>query len=297
MKKFRTGKRGHKLLLLAGVFLISIAFSIKYLYNHNLIKEETIISNLLPFNKDDKKLFSPEFLFQYVFQEKLNDSVMAFDDKEDEEEVSGDSIPAVYIYNTHPNEQYDSAYLENYNIRSDVMIAAKILKEYLKDLEIESIVETNNVTDKLNNLGWKYGSSYKVSRMFLEKTKENNPSLNYFIDLHRDAGTHKSTTTEIDNEYYAKILFVVGLDNKNYESNLQIANKICDNLKEYDEDLCRGIMKKSGSNVNGIYNQDFHQNTLLIEVGGERNNINEVNNSLKVLASALAAYIKDGSNE
>ena len=52
-------------------------------------------------------------------------------------------------------------------------------------------------------------------------------------------------------------------------------------------------MKKSGKGVNGVYNQDFDPNTVLIEMGGQYNYITEVNNSLKVLAEILAGYVKE----
>ena len=57
--------------------------------------------------------------------------------------------------------------------------------------------------------------------------------------------------------------------------------------------LDRGVLKKSGKGVNGIYNQDFNSNTMLIEVGGQYNNIIEVNNTLKVFAKVLSKYIKE----
>ena len=50
-------------------------------------------------------------------------------------------------------------------------------------------------------------------------------------------------------------------------------------------------MKKGGSGVNGIYNQDFSPNTLLIELGGQYNSINEVNNTVLVLAEVLKEVI------
>ena len=68
-----------------------------------------------------------------------------------------------------------------------------------------------------------------------------------------------------------------------------VARKIID---LYNKDLCRGIIKKSGKGVNGVYNQDFNSNTMLIEVGGQYNNISEVNNTLKVFANILSEYIK-----
>ena len=53
--------------------------------------------------------------------------------------------------------------------------------------------------------GWKYGSSYKASRILMEKAKKENKNLTYFIDLHRDAASYERTTTEIDGEKYAKV--------------------------------------------------------------------------------------------
>ena len=60
--------------------------------------------------------------------------------------------------------------------------------------------------------------------------------------------------------------------------------------------LFRSIYKKSGAGVNGVYNQDFHKNVMLVEVGGQYNNISEVDNTLKVLANILAEYIKEDQN-
>ena len=131
----------------------------------------------------------------------------------------------------------------------------------------------------------------------MEKRKQEISTLQYFIDLHRDSSVYSKTTTTIDNEGYARILFVVGLEHDNYAQNLNLANKLADLVKEYNENLYRGIMQKSGAGVNGIYNQDFNANTMLIEVGGQYNNISEVNNTLKVLAKILAKYIKDDQNE
>ena len=54
-------------------------------------------------------------------------------------------------------------------------------------------------------------------------------------------------------------------------------------------------MKKTGMNVNGVYNQDFSPNCILIEVGGVSNNIDEVNQTMNVLAKIISKYIKENS--
>lgn len=307
MKKFKTKKNSSKnIILFISLFLISMAFSINYLCRENLINNNTIVDVLISdFDFSSQKSFTDiDFLLKYALNIELVESNIAF--SEEEEKVASNDIvikeeevvsePLVYIYNTHQTEKYKSGYLENYNISSTVLTASNILKEYLKDFGIGVIVEEDDVAAKLHSLNWKYGYSYKVSRMFMESAKDENPSLKYFIDLHRDSSIYDKTTTEIDGEKYVKILFVVGLDNENYEPNLKLAEDLSKILKKYNENLYRGIMKKSGAGVNGIYNQDFDPNTMLIEVGGQYNNISEVNNTLKVFAQVLFDYIKENND-
>ena len=133
--------------------------------------------------------------------------------------------------------------------------------------------------------------TYLFNEGLMEEAYKNNPSLRFFIDLHRDSGSHEKTTTNIDGKNYAKILFVVGLEHDNYEKNLNLAEKLNNILKKYNEKLSRGILKKKGPGVNGIYNQDFSPEATLIEVGGEYNTIDEVNNTLKIIAEVIRDYL------
>lgn len=306
MGRFKTKKKFNNAIIYIGLFLLSVAFTIKYLYQENLINSNTIVDILINDSLGSYKnnITDVDFILKYVLNIELkNDDIVNKEDSNGNkleipsEEIAESNEPIVYIYNTHQEEKYKSTYLGEYNIASTVLIASKILKEYLENLGIKVLVEENNVTDKLHSLNWKYGNSYKVSRMFMESAYKENSNLQYFIDLHRDSSKYEKTTTEINGEKYARLLFVVGLDNPNYEPNLVLAKKLKDKIKDYNEDLFRGIMKKSGKGVNGVYNQDFNENTMLIEVGGQYNNISEVNNTLKVLANILAEYIKEDMNE
>ena len=309
MKRFKSRKKINKSIIYIGIFLISCAFSIRYLYKYNLINNNTIIEMLIGDNLSNfkEKSSSPEFLLKYalnlelkkeeiVNKEEDNQNKVEINKEEDNKTNKEELVPIVYIYNTHQEEKYKSTYLEAYNITPTVLMASKMLKEYLEDLGIGVIVEEDNVTDKLHSLNWSYGSSYKVTRMFMENAKKEVPSLTYFIDLHRDSSVYSATTATIDGESYAKVLFVVGLDHANYEPNLKLAENLRDRIKNTREELFRGIMQKSGKGVNGIYNQDFSPKTMLIEVGGQYNNIREVNNTLKFLSEILAQYIKEDQN-
>lgn len=302
MRMFRTKKNmKRKWLLYLGIFLVSVSLSIKFIYRENKINENTFLDFLVSdlFVSNDQNVFDVDFLFKYAFDLEIEEIVNEESEPVFKEENNNENVndePLVYIYNTHQTEKYKSDYLETYNISSTVLVAAKILKEYLKDLGINAIVEEDSVEDKLHSLNWKYGYSYKVSRMFMESAKEKNPSLKYFIDLHRDSSAYEKTTTEIDGEKYVKLLFVVGLDNENYEPNLKLAEDLSNIIKRYNKNLYRGIMKKSGKGVNGVYNQDFSPNVFLVEVGGQYNNISEVNNTLKIFANVLNDYIKENSD-
>ena len=121
-------------------------------------------------------------------------------------------------------------------------------------------------------------------------------SLKYFIDLHRDSVNKETSTVKINGKNYAKVLCVIGLENKNYKKNLKLANKINEMIVNKYPGLSRGILKKEGPNVDGIYNQDVSGNAMLIELGGVDNNINEVMNTINALSEILTEYIGEYEN-
>lgn len=294
-----------KLILVVIIIIISFVITFKVLYDKIEIKVDnnTYIDFLVKdtfsnYNLNDiKRLSSTEFLLKYSFGiEKVNTGTnvdIVTPVIKDEKEKITNSKPKVYIFNTHQTEGYNSNFLEAFNINNTVYLASHILGEYLSDLGVATVVEENSIVDVLNTNGWKYGYSYKASRILLENAYKKNPSLDFFIDLHRDAASYDRTVTEIDGKKYAKILFVVGLEHENYEPNLQLAKKINEKIKKIAPTLSRGVLEKKGPGVNGKYNQDFNKNTILIEVGGQYNYIEEVNNTLKIIAKVIYEYLED----
>lgn len=200
--------------------------------------------------------------------------------------------PIIYIYNTHQLENYSNNDLEIYGITPNVQMASYLLREKLNNFDIPTIVEEANMSSILEKNGWNYSYSYQASRSLITEKIKTNPSLKYFIDLHRDSISKELSTITINGKNYAKILFVVGQDHKNWQSNYNIASKINNLITTNYKGLSRGIIKKTGANVNGIYNQDLSPNSLLIEVGGTDNTIEEVYNTIEALADILNKYIK-----
>lgn len=195
--------------------------------------------------------------------------------------------PVVYIYNTHQLENYRADQNQAYNIVPTVMMASYILKTELDEFGIQSVIEDANFTEFLNNKGWKYWQSYKVSRYYVNQANDEYGEFDLYVDLHRDSLNYDKTIHTYEGNNYAKILFVVGLENPNYEYNLDLANKMHDYINETVPGLSKGIITKSGKGVDGVYNQDVSPNAMLIELGGVDNTIDEVNNSVKVVASVL----------
>lgn len=283
-----------KLIVVIIIIIISFLITFKVLYEYVDVKidNNTHIDYLVKdsfsaYNLNDlKKLSSTEFLLKYTFGiDKFNTGFTSIVTSSVNEDITKDAV--VYIYNTHQTEGYNKNFLEDFNINNTVYIASFILKEYLNDLGIPTIVEDNSITDILRANGWKYASSYKASRILLEDAKKNNPSLKFFIDLHRDAASYDKTMISINDKKYARVMFVVGLEHDNYSKNLALAKRLNEKVNIVAPRLSRGVVEKKGKGVNGIYNQDFNENTILIEVGGQYNYIEEVNNTLSVIAKVI----------
>jgi len=239
-------------------------------------------------NYIDKKIFnSPIFFLESELNyKKTNNKIIEFAYVEVEK-------PRVYIYNSHQGEAYSMKYLEDHNITPNVVMASRMLSEKLSNIGINTIVEENNILEYMNKKGLDHSGSYIASRYFLQNIIKKYNSIELYIDLHRDAISHSASYIKIDNKDCAKILFVIGLENENYNNNLKVTEKLNTIINNKYPGLSRGIMKKQGYGVNGVYNQDLNSNVILIEIGGHENNIDEVNNTLELVANAIKEYLNE----
>ena len=204
--------------------------------------------------------------------------------------------PIIYIYNSHQLENYNSSNLDIYGITPNVLMTSYLLKEKLNSKGISTIVEDTNLTEFLSLNNWDHSGSYKASRIFILDKKNKYSTLKYFIDIHRDSVSKNMTTININGKDYARILFVVGLEHDNYKDNIKISEDLNNLFNKYYKGLSRGIYKKEGPGVDGIYNQDISPNSILIEVGGVDNNIDEVLNTTEAISNILYYYIKGENN-
>ena len=280
------------------MFIMGIYFSYKYLESKNIeLKDKEfvnlLIDNSFKYNEADfiEKIANKTYELSNPVKLLSKEYNKYLDITETTPVIKEELKPKIYLYNTHQTEEYQSSELLEFTIKPTVMINNYILEDIFNRNGYQTIVEERSIKEMLNNNNWKYSSSYKASRIYLEDTYKLNPSLEYFIDLHRDSLPHSKTYISIDGKDYAKILFLIGLENPNYEKNLLLTEKINNKLNEYYPGLSKGILKKGGEGVNGIYNQDFNENVILVEMGGYENTTTEVLNSSLAFAKCFMEAI------
>lgn len=283
LKKILNNKNYHELYMKD--YNTNLNKGIKFLTNIEITNPITILENKYYFKEEITPVMyttsSDETYIKDKDSEYIKDPI--------KQEITN---PKVYIYNTHQLESYSKKIYEDYNITPNVMMASYVLRENLNNKNIDTIVETSNITDFLNTNGWNYNKSYNASRYYLKNTLNKYQDLELIIDLHRDAIKKNASTITINNKKYAKILFVVGLEHKNYKENLRVVTDINNIINKKYPKLSRGIIKKEGKNVNGIYNQDLNTNIILIELGGMENNLDEVMNTCIALSEVIKEYLE-----
>lgn len=282
------------------MFIMGIYFSYKYLESRNIeLKDKEfvnlLIDNSFKYNEADfiEKIANKTYEISNPVKLLSKEYNKYLDITETTPVIKEEIKPKIYLYNTHQTEEYQTSELLEFTIKPTVMINNYILEDIFNRNGYQTLVEERSIKEVLNNNNWKYSSSYKASRIYLEDSYKLNPSLEYFIDLHRDSLTHDKTYINIEGKDYAKILFLIGLDNPNYEKNMILTEKINNKLNEYYPGLSKGILKKGGEGVNGIYNQDFNENVILVEVGGYENTTTEVLNSSLAFAKCFMEAINE----
>lgn len=218
---------------------------------------------------------------------------------EDEAEITGeeptpfispaDGLPLVGIYNTHNAEAYTPTYgkdkVEGEN--GGVFKVAQRLREVLQGKYRVPVVQSDTIHDYPD-----FNKSYTNSAQTARNMVKTYPSLKMVLDIHRDSlPSNSPETIEIDGKKTAKILIIVGTnqrsDHPNWRTNLELAENVAKNLEASHPGICRGIRMKAGT-----YNQQYHPGSLLIEVGNANNSLEEAERAVEYLAEALSRCLQ-----
>ena len=295
-KKYRVKK--FPLLL---VFILGIYLTYQYLDNNiKKIDQKELVEILLSNKKETNIVKSITSTFlpnkKNMLEKIMNKSYQNKIIKEEKQkqvikEVSEN--PIIYIYNSHQTEEYTPSTFVEYSINPTVQMNNYVLEEVFEKNNYKTITEERNIKQVLNEHNWNYAYSYDASRVFLEDVKNKYPSLKYFIDVHRDSLKKEKTTVTINDKNYAKILFLIGLENPNYQKNQAFTERINQKLNEKYPNLSKGILQKQGEGVNGVYYQGFFSYTSLVAIGGPENTIDEVLNTSLAFSECFLEVIRE----
>ncbi|MEH7549138.1 MULTISPECIES: stage II sporulation protein P [Bacillaceae] len=202
----------------------------------------------------------------------------------------------VYVYFSHNRESY-LPYLKGvtdpdlaYHSQINVTKIGDQLKTSLADRGIGSFIDKTDIQAELNKKGWKFWQSYDESRTVVQTAMAGNRDLHYFIDIHRDSQRREKTTVTINGKSYAKVAFIIGGKNPNYEKNAKLATELHKRLQEKYKGLSRGVIIKNAAGSNSIYNQNLSENAILMEFGGVDNTFTELDRSADALADVFSDY-------
>lgn len=202
------------------------------------------------------------------------------------------SKPAIYIYHSHNRESWipelpgvtnpDNAF----NATTNVSMLGARLAGVLQAMGAE-VYHTSYDYAAIYGNQFNYAKSYVYSEKTIVNQLALHPQIEYLFDIHRDTSPRSETTVKISGTNYARLYFVIGLENPNWKQNAAFAKKIQALVTAKYPGLSRGIYYKDKSVGNGWYNQNYSANSALIEVGGEANTLAESNRTMDILAQAI----------
>ena len=199
----------------------------------------------------------------------------------------------VHIIHSHSRESFFPE-LENADVAFhpdvNITLVGERIGQELRKRGIGVEVDKTDVESLLVGRGWQYAQSYDASRELVKEAMSRNEDFDFFFDVHRDAQKRNVTTVNIHGVSYARTFFVIGENHSNYEHNLKLAEELHHRLEKSYPGLSRGVIVKGGAGTNGRFNQDLSTNSLLIEVGGVENTLEETYRSAEALAEVFADY-------
>ena len=194
--------------------------------------------------------------------------------------------PLVIIYHTHSSESYMPYKESNYHREEEegtVREVGAVMAEHLEEKGI-TVIHDKTIHDRPS-----YNESYTRSLETIQKLIKKYPTAVYIVDLHRDAAASSATEgkiLEIDGKKVAKFSLVVGQANDNYPELYDFAEKVTERAEELYEGYGGPLIEK-----NYNYNEFISDKALLLEVGNNKNTIEEAKLCGEYFADVLASVI------
>ncbi len=147
--------------------------------------------------------------------------------------------------------------------------------------------------DKIHDFP-EYDKSYTNSRETVKSMIKEQDQLLAIFDVHRDhiPGMEKAESVKINGKPSARILIIVGSDERkphpDWEKNLQFANRIAECGEQMYPGLIKGVRVKAGT-----YNQEYHHQALLVELGSDLNSFAEAQYAAELFSDILIRVLAE----
>ncbi|CAI9391551.1 MULTISPECIES: stage II sporulation protein P [Bacillaceae] len=280
--------------------------ALTYFHTEIAVAEEgTTLANL-PFESipSQDMLENPLKVDEEKAKQEENSQTQPPPSEEHKNPVTEPNNKTVFIYNSHNLEAYRPLLentTNNENVvssdeRANVVGVSSKLTNLLQQEGLGIEFSKANINQILLDKKWNYYSAYKASKEVVEAAVSKNNSLKYLIDIHRDAAGKQITTASINGKNYAKLYLVVGKGNTNYEKNLAFSIRLHDELKKNYPGISRGVFLKGYDEGDGVYNQNFSDRAILLEVGGVDNTNDEITRSIEAFAEIFSKLYWEENN-
>jgi len=197
----------------------------------------------------------------------------------------------VLIYHTHNRESWvpelninDPA--QAYDSKTNITLVGKELAAKLNDLGIGAVDYSPDYPTTIKNFN--YNLSYQYSSKTVKEAFAANPHLQFEFDIHRDSSVRSQTTLTVKGVNYAQVFFIIGEKNPNWQKNEQFATQIDQAMDKILPGISRGVWGKTANEGNAEYNQSVSPDSVLIEIGGPYNTLEECDRTVDLLAQAIA---------
>lgn len=205
-----------------------------------------------------------------------------------EEKIVTTGKPLVIIYHTHSSESYMPYKESNYHREAEKGTVRDVGNVLESTLEKKGI---NVIHDKTLHDRPSYNESYNRSLETITALRSKYPTADYVIDLHRDAAPASASEgkfLEIDGKRVAKFSLVVGKQNENYIELYGFAKKVSEKAGSMYSGFGGAIIEQ-----NYKYNEYVSDKSLLLEIGNNKNTIEESRLCGAYFAEVLAEIIKE----
>lgn len=209
--------------------------------------------------------------------------------------------PVVAFYSTHAYESYMSEMMARPKVLGDVTSwensrnIVRVAGEMARVLYERHGISTIHSAAHHNQEGT--GLSYKYSRLTAQRILKEFSTVRMLIDVHRDSAERgPETVATIKGEPYARVMLVAatgdpdaGLAQPHALKTVAFAKEILRVMEQKYPGLARQLLVRKAR-----YNQDLMPASILFEIGGPENSMDEALRSARAMADVLAEVIKSG---